>query len=143
MRLRVSDDGATVVRDVIRGESTFENSLQDDLVIARADGTPLYHLAVVVDDLDIGITHIIRGADHYSNTAEADADPPGAGRGAAATSRVDSLEFFSADRERPRVAKARKVEAPADIHRLRDVQSPTADPTDVVARRADPLLLAQ
>jgi glutamyl-tRNA synthetase len=68
VRLRVADEGATVVRDVIRGESTFENSLQDDLVIARADGTPLYHLAVVVDDLDMGITHVVRGADHYSNT---------------------------------------------------------------------------
>jgi glutamyl-tRNA synthetase len=70
VRLRVADEGATVVRDVIRGESTFENGLQDDLVIARADGTPLYHLAVVVDDLDMGITHAVRGADHYSNTAK-------------------------------------------------------------------------
>jgi glutamyl-tRNA synthetase len=70
VRLRVADEGATVVRDVIRGESTFENGLQDDLVIARADGTPLYHLAVVVDDLDMGITHVVRGADHYSNTAK-------------------------------------------------------------------------
>jgi glutamyl-tRNA synthetase len=70
VRLRVADEGAIVVRDVIRGESTFENSLQDDLVIARADGTPLYHLAVVVDDLDMGITHVVRGADHYSNTAK-------------------------------------------------------------------------
>jgi glutamyl-tRNA synthetase len=68
VRLRVPDEGATVVRDVIRGESPFENGLQDDLVIARADGTPLYHLAVVVDDLDMGITHVVRGADHYSNT---------------------------------------------------------------------------
>jgi glutamyl-tRNA synthetase len=68
VRLRVADEGSTVVRDVIRGESTFENALQDDLVIARADGTPLYHLAVVVDDLDMGITHVVRGADHYSNT---------------------------------------------------------------------------
>jgi glutamyl-tRNA synthetase len=57
-----------VVRDVIRGESAFENALLDDLVIARADGTPLYHLAVVVDDADAGITHVVRGADHYSNT---------------------------------------------------------------------------
>jgi glutamyl-tRNA synthetase len=68
VRLRVPDEGATVVRDVIRGESAFENALQDDLVIARADGTPVYHLAVVVDDLDAGITHVVRGADHYSNT---------------------------------------------------------------------------
>jgi glutamyl-tRNA synthetase len=68
VRLHVPDEGATIVRDVIRGESAFENALQDDLVIARADGTPLYHLAVVVDDHDMGITHVIRGADHYSNT---------------------------------------------------------------------------
>src|SRR5687768_18461823 len=68
VRLRVPDDGATVVRDVIRGESPFENVLLDDLVIARADGTPVYHLAVVVDDHDAGITHVVRGADHYSNT---------------------------------------------------------------------------
>jgi glutamyl-tRNA synthetase len=68
VRLRMPDEGATVVNDVIRGESAFENVLQDDLVIARADGTPVYHLAVVVDDMDAGITHVVRGADHYSNT---------------------------------------------------------------------------
>jgi glutamyl-tRNA synthetase len=68
VRLRMPDEGATVVNDVIRGESPFENALQDDLVIARADGTPVYHLAVVVDDHDAGITHVVRGADHYSNT---------------------------------------------------------------------------
>ena len=68
VRLHAPDEGATVVRDVIRGESTFEHALLDDLVIARADGTPVYHLAVVVDDADAGITHVVRGADHYSNT---------------------------------------------------------------------------
>jgi glutamyl-tRNA synthetase len=68
VRLRVPDEGVTVVRDVIRGETAFENALLDDLVIARADGTPVYHLAVVVDDADAGITHLVRGADHYSNT---------------------------------------------------------------------------
>ena len=62
------DEGATVVHDVIRGESTFEHRLMDDLVVARADGTPVYHLAVVVDDHDAGITHVVRGADHFSNT---------------------------------------------------------------------------
>jgi glutamyl-tRNA synthetase len=67
-RLRVPDEGATVVTDVIRGETEFENSLLDDLVIARGDGTPVYHLAVVVDDADAAITHVVRGADHYSNT---------------------------------------------------------------------------
>ena len=68
VRLRVPDEGTTTVKDVIRGESEFDNRLQDDLVIARADGTPIYHLAVVVDDLDMGVTHVVRGADHYSNT---------------------------------------------------------------------------
>jgi glutamyl-tRNA synthetase len=68
VRLRMTDEGTTVVRDVIRGESAFENRLMDDLVIARGDGTPVYHLAVVVDDLDAGITHVVRGADHFSNT---------------------------------------------------------------------------
>jgi glutamyl-tRNA synthetase len=68
VRLRVPDEGVTVVKDVIRGESAFENALLDDLVIARADGSAIYHLAVVVDDADAGITHVVRGADHYSNT---------------------------------------------------------------------------
>jgi glutamyl-tRNA synthetase len=68
VRLRVPDEGATVVNDVIRGETAFENALLDDLVIARADGTPVYHLAVVVDDADAQISHVVRGADHYSNT---------------------------------------------------------------------------
>src|ERR687890_2508492 len=68
VRLRVPDEGTTTVVDVVRGETAFDNALQDDLVIARADGTPVYHLAVVVDDHDAGITHVVRGADHYSNT---------------------------------------------------------------------------
>jgi glutamyl-tRNA synthetase len=68
VRLRAPDEGTTTVVDVIRGETEFENALQDDLVIARADGTPVYHLAVVVDDHDADITHVVRGADHYSNT---------------------------------------------------------------------------
>jgi glutamyl-tRNA synthetase len=68
VRLRVPDEGVTMVRDVIRGESEFENRLLDELVIARSDGTPVYQLAVVVDDLDAGVTHVVRGADHYSNT---------------------------------------------------------------------------
>src|SRR3954447_12581650 len=68
VRLRVPDEGATVVRDMIRGETAFKNVHLDDPVIARADGTPLYNLAVAVDDLDAGITHVVRGDDHYSNT---------------------------------------------------------------------------
>ena len=99
MRLRVADEGTTIVKDVIRGESAFENALQDDLVIARADGTPVYHLAVVVDDLDMGVTHVVRGADHYSNTPEADADPAGDGGGGAAL------------RARPAAPRPRRQEA--------------------------------
>jgi glutamyl-tRNA synthetase len=68
IRLRMPDEGVTVVNDIIRGQTAFENVLLDDLVIARADGTPVYHLAVVVDDSDAQITHVVRGADHYSNT---------------------------------------------------------------------------
>jgi glutamyl-tRNA synthetase len=68
VRLRVPDEGATVVRDLVRGETPFQHVHMDDPVIARADGSPLYNLAVAVDDLDAGITHVVRGDDHYSNT---------------------------------------------------------------------------
>ena len=68
VRLRVPDEGHTTVRDVIRGESAFENRLLDDFVVARADRTPLYNFAVAVDDTDMGITHVVRGEDHLSNT---------------------------------------------------------------------------
>src|SRR3954466_12018972 len=68
VRLRVPEGGATVVRDLIRGETPFQHVHLDDPVIARADGTPLYNLAVAVDDLDAQITHVVRGDDHYSNT---------------------------------------------------------------------------
>jgi glutamyl-tRNA synthetase len=68
LRLRVPDEGETVVTDVIRGEAVFAHRHLDDPVIARADGTPLYNLAVAIDDLDEGITHVVRGEDHLSNT---------------------------------------------------------------------------
>ena len=68
LRLRVPDEGATTVTDVIRGEIEFEHAAIDDFVIARSDGSPLYNLAVAVDDRDMGITHVVRGADHLSNT---------------------------------------------------------------------------
>src|SRR5437763_403155 len=68
VRLRVPDEGATTVHDVSRGEVVFEHSAIDDFVIARSDGSPLYNLAVAVDDRDMGITHVVRGADHLSNT---------------------------------------------------------------------------
>ena len=68
VRLRVPDEGQTVVQDSIRGEIVFDHSAIDDFVIARSDGSPLYNLAVAVDDHDMGITHVVRGADHISNT---------------------------------------------------------------------------
>jgi glutamyl-tRNA synthetase len=68
VRLRVPDEGQTVVQDVIRGPTTFAHRHLDDPVIARADGSVLYNFAVAVDDLDAGITHVIRGEDHLSNT---------------------------------------------------------------------------
>src|SRR4029079_11551673 len=68
IRLRVPDEGETVVPDAIRGEIRFRNDLQDDPVIARADGSVLYNFAVAVDDADMGITDVIRGDAHLSNT---------------------------------------------------------------------------
>ncbi len=68
VRLRVPDTGQTVVDDIIRGQAHFPNASMDDPVIARADGSVLYNFAVAVDDLDAGITHVVRGEDHLSNT---------------------------------------------------------------------------
>jgi glutamyl-tRNA synthetase len=68
VRLRAPDSGDTVVVDEIRGDVRFPNDSQDDFVIARADGSFLYNFAVAVDDADMGITHVIRGDDHLSNT---------------------------------------------------------------------------
>lgn len=68
VRLRVPEEGATVVHDVIRGDTRFEHAHMDDPVIARADGSVLYNFAVAIDDLDAGITHVVRGEDHLSNT---------------------------------------------------------------------------
>ena len=68
MRLHVPDEGDTVVDDLIRGEVRFPNAAADDFVIARGDGSVLYNFAVAVDDADMGITDVIRGDDHLSNT---------------------------------------------------------------------------
>lgn len=68
VRLRVPDEGETVVHDAIRGDATFKHVHMDDPVIARADGTVLYNFAVAIDDLDAGVTHVVRGEDHLSNT---------------------------------------------------------------------------
>jgi glutamyl-tRNA synthetase len=68
VRLRVPDEGETVIHDVIRGDISFPHSAIDDFVIRRSDGSALYNLAVAVDDRDMEITHVVRGEDHVSNT---------------------------------------------------------------------------
>jgi len=68
VRFRNPLEGEVVVEDLIRGTILFQNAELDDLIIARADGTPTYNFCVVVDDMDMGITHVIRGDDHINNT---------------------------------------------------------------------------
>ena len=68
VRFRNPREGEVVVEDLIRGRVVFANAELDDLVIQRADGTPTYNLTVVVDDWEMGITHVIRGDDHLNNT---------------------------------------------------------------------------
>ena len=68
VRFRNPTEGQVVVDDLIRGRVVFDNRELDDLIIARSDGTPTYNLTVVVDDLDMNITHVIRGDDHLNNT---------------------------------------------------------------------------
>lgn len=67
IRLKAPREGETVVKDLLQGDVVVQNSHLDDMILVRSDGTPTYMLAVVVDDHDMGITHIIRGDDHLSN----------------------------------------------------------------------------
>ena len=69
IRFKAPLDGLTVIEDRVQGRVTFQNTQLDDMVLLRADGTPTYMLSVVVDDIDMGITHIIRGDDHLNNAA--------------------------------------------------------------------------
>ncbi|BCX87636.1 glutamyl-tRNA synthetase [Methylomarinovum tepidoasis] len=68
IRFKTPREGEVVIDDLVRGRVVFRNAELDDLIIARSDGTPTYNLTVVVDDLDMGITHVIRGDDHLNNT---------------------------------------------------------------------------
>lgn len=68
VRFRNPKDGVVQFNDAVRGEVTISNTELDDLIIARADGTPTYNFTVVVDDLDMNITHVVRGDDHVNNT---------------------------------------------------------------------------
>ena len=67
IRLKAPQTGQTVINDAVQGEVTVDNSQLDDMILLRADGTPTYMLAVVVDDNDAGVTHVIRGDDHLNN----------------------------------------------------------------------------
>jgi len=69
IRFRAPDEGETVIEDRVQGRVVFANKELDDLIILRSDGTPTYNLSVVVDDHDMGVTHIIRGVDHLTNAA--------------------------------------------------------------------------
>ncbi|WP_417267242.1 glutamate--tRNA ligase [Celeribacter baekdonensis] len=69
IRMKAPREGVTVVKDAVQGDVTFKNELLDDMIVLRSDGTPTYMLAVVVDDHDMGVTHVIRGDDHLSNAA--------------------------------------------------------------------------
>jgi glutamyl-tRNA synthetase len=69
IRLKAPRDGETVVRDVVQGDVRYGNENLDDMVLLRSDGTPTYMLAVVVDDYDMGVTHVVRGDDHLNNAA--------------------------------------------------------------------------
>ncbi len=68
VRFRSPREGTTLVDDAVKGEVAFDNGELDDLIIARSDGTPTYNFCVVVDDVDMRITHVIRGDDHLANT---------------------------------------------------------------------------
>ncbi|WP_249778073.1 glutamate--tRNA ligase [Phenylobacterium glaciei] len=69
VRFKGPHEGETVIHDLVKGDVTFKNKDLDDLIILRTDGTPTYNLAVIVDDHEMGITHVIRGDDHLNNAA--------------------------------------------------------------------------
>ncbi len=69
VRIKAPQGGETVIRDQVQGDVTIRNDQLDDMVLLRSDGTPVYMLAVVVDDHDMGVTHVIRGDDHLNNAA--------------------------------------------------------------------------
>ncbi|MHA6262112.1 glutamate--tRNA ligase [Arenibacterium sp. CAU 1754] len=69
IRIKAPQEGSTVIRDQVQGDVTIRNDQLDDMVLLRGDGTPVYMLAVVVDDHDMGVTHVIRGDDHLNNAA--------------------------------------------------------------------------
>ena len=69
VRIKAPQSGETIIRDRVQGDVTIKNETLDDMVLLRSDGTPVYMLAVVVDDHDMGVTHVVRGDDHLNNAA--------------------------------------------------------------------------
>ena len=69
IRIKAPREGSTVIADAVQGDVTIRNDQLDDMVLLRSDGTPVYMLAVAVDDHDMGVTHVIRGDDHLNNAA--------------------------------------------------------------------------
>ncbi|MFG6528901.1 MULTISPECIES: glutamate--tRNA ligase [unclassified Sulfitobacter] len=69
IRIKAQLEGTTVIRDQVQGDVTIRNDQLDDMILLRSDGTPVYMLAVVVDDHDMGVTHVVRGDDHLNNAA--------------------------------------------------------------------------
>jgi len=69
IRIKAPLEGTTVIRDQVQGDVTIRNDQLDDMILLRSDGTPVYMLAVVVDDHDMGVTHVVRGDDHLNNAA--------------------------------------------------------------------------
>lgn len=69
VRIKAPGSGKTVIRDTVQGDVTIDNAQLDDMILLRSDGSPVYMLAVVVDDHDMGVTHVIRGDDHLNNAA--------------------------------------------------------------------------
>jgi glutamyl-tRNA synthetase len=69
IRMKAPRTGETVIEDQVQGRVVIKNETLDDMIVLRSDGTPVYMLAVVVDDHDMGVTHVIRGDDHLNNAA--------------------------------------------------------------------------
>jgi len=69
IRIKAPQDGETIIHDVVQGDVVIRNDQLDDMILLRGDGTPVYMLSVVVDDQDMGVTHVIRGDDHLNNAA--------------------------------------------------------------------------
>ena len=69
IRIKAPQSGETVIRDLVQGDVVIRNDQLDDMILLRGDGTPVYMLSVVVDDFDMGVTHVIRGDDHLNNAA--------------------------------------------------------------------------